>query len=166
MTTATRTERPMTPERMAQTPEQAGVEPPRGSQWTYTDEEQRRMAVLSAYGMSEALTGLDALADQVPALEFAVTQAKMDLTLAEEHVDLVEAELRASVEGKNAEERKDALVRAKAGDERYQGYVHDVLACKAKVNEAEREARTARHRERYWQVYVEARAAQLRYLAG
>jgi hypothetical protein len=159
----------MSPERMAMTPAEAGVEEPAPSEWTppeWTAEEVRRITILRSFDTKAALDGLDALAEQVPALELAVSQAKLDLQFSEEKADLREGELRAGVEGKNEQERKDNLAKARQADETYQAYAAEVREGKAKLNETEREAQVARHRERYWHAVLTVRSAQIAYLAG
>jgi hypothetical protein len=160
----------MTPERMAMTPAEAGVEGPAPSEWTppeWTGEEVRRLAVVQSRIPEVVFKTLRGLADDVPAHELAVSQAKLAVSLAEQQLEYQEAELLFSgVEGANAEQRKAALVKAKRDDAEYQARLAKLREVQAKLAEVEHVAAAARHLEKFWHAFLATRQAEIMYLAG
>jgi hypothetical protein len=131
----------------------------------FTAEENRKMAIIDRLDTKPSLEALRTLIEGIPDAEHAVAQAKLAVQLAQESLDFRAAELVYGVEGKNAEERKADLLSKQQADPEHKKRLKVLREAQAKVDEAEREAKVLRHRERFHHARLALVTAIVQYLA-
>jgi len=126
----------------------------------------KKLAILQAFGTKEAWERIQALLGALVDAERDEGTAKWALHQAEEDARSYELLLMGLADGKNDNERRAAVEKAKAGDERWQAARGRVDGARATSLAASVVLSGLVREYSAWCKFLDLRAAQLRFLAG